>query len=99
MDAFLADEGFSELVPKVPALLAMLRDAGRPELLLSLKMDHGVANLSQRQKLANALGRLLREGTIDLGEAPTTESYLGNVLCSDMAGSRIPRHGPHPCHI
>lgn len=44
----------------IDELSAVLRDKGRPAFLRYLR-DDGVAKLADRQNLANALGRLLRE--------------------------------------
>ena len=64
--------------PKVDELLLLLEHQGRPTLLASLKA-FGVAKLGDRQAVANALGRLLREGTLEIPEAEESALEAGQT--------------------
>ena len=70
--AMQASSAVEEEWPHDPtALAAILENDGRPSLLSHLK-TLGVTKLSERQKIANALGRGLRDGTFE--HAPAASS-------------------------
>ena len=80
LTAFLSKLDCTHLSKLMPALSRKLEKEGRPALLKALKDEHSIANLSQRQQVANALGRFLRDGTVLEPTAGTRFLCDGTVL-------------------
>ena len=72
--AFLAPLQLTHLLADLPTLCTVLETSGRPALLNALKTEYGVTNLGDRQRVANALGRLKREGVFEVPAASSSSN-------------------------